>query len=101
MVPCDAYDTVEQNIAGIAATLWARRALERHGSGIMERAFTGFQALPHLAESPWYEVLGVRPEAPTQEVERVYRRLRSEYHPDHGGSEHQYLRQRDQRVCGC
>lgn len=91
-IPCDAYDNVAQNLAAVAATLNALRTLERHGSGIMERAFTGFEALPHLAESPWWEVLMVPADAPAEVVEKQYRRLRSDYHPDHGGSDYQFNR---------
>lgn len=92
VVPCDRYDRVEQNVAGIAATLDALRALERHGSGIMERAFTGFEALPHLAESPWYDVLGLPPDAPPALVVRQYQKLRSDHHPDRGGDPYQFDR---------
>lgn len=91
-IPCDAYDDVAQNLAAVAATLNALRTLERHGSGIMERAFTGFEALPHLAKSPWWEVLGLPENAPPDLVKRQYQKLRSEYHPDHGGYEYQFDR---------
>lgn len=43
----DRYDTVAGNLAAIAATLDAMRAIERHGGAqILERAFAGFDALP-------------------------------------------------------
>lgn len=92
VVACDRYLSVEQNVAGIAAILSALRALERHGGGIMERAFTGFEALPHLAAEPWYVVLGLPEDAPTDLVRRQYQLLRSENHPDHGGSDTQFNR---------
>jgi hypothetical protein len=86
-IPCDAYLRVEQNIAAIAATLAALRTLERHGSGIMERAFTGFTALPPpvAGEAPWYSVLGVSPDASPDEVKKAYQRRRSMAHADKGG----------------
>lgn len=86
VIPCDRYTKIEQNLAAVAATLAALRTLERHGSGIMERAFTGFQALPHLAKDPWYVVLGVPENAPHDVVQKQYRLLRSTYHTDNAES---------------
>ena len=73
VIAVDAYDRVEDNIAAIAATIEAMRAIDRHGGAeILERAFTGFTALPP-PKSDW-EVLGV-PEGSTAEVVRdAYRR---------------------------
>lgn len=82
VIPCDRYATIEQNLAAVAATLSALRALERHGSGIMERAFTGFEALPHLVNDPWWVVLQVPEDAPAYVVEKSYKVLRSQTHPD-------------------
>lgn len=46
-IAADLYDYVEDNIAAIAASLEALRAIERHdGAQILDRAFTGFAALP-------------------------------------------------------
>lgn len=54
----DRYDRVEDNLAAIAATLDAMRAIKRHGGGqILERAFTGFTALP--APQSWQDILGL------------------------------------------
>jgi len=54
----DRCDRVEDNLAAIAATLEAMRAIERHGGAeILDRAFTGFVALPSLEQ--WFQVLGV------------------------------------------
>lgn len=86
-IPCDSYTKVAQNLAGIAATIEALRTLERHGSGLMERAFTGFTALPPpiVGEPPWYEVLQVPADAGPDAVRAAYRSLRKCSHPDHGG----------------
>lgn len=53
----DLYDRVADNLAAVAATLSAMRAIERHGGAqILERAFTGFDALPAPAAEPhWSE----------------------------------------------
>jgi len=84
----DLYDRVADNIAALAATLNAMRAIERHGgAAVLERAFTGFTALPAPgAKRPWFEVLGVSDKATAEEIRAAYRRLASEAHPDKGGS---------------
>lgn len=82
----DRYDRVADNLAAIAATLDAMRAIERHGGAeILNRAFTGFTTLPHGGTTHWSDVLGVPPTASRAEIEAAYRRLRSQHHPDRGG----------------
>lgn len=83
----DRYDRVADNLAAVAATLDAMRAIERHGGAeILNRAFTGFTALAAPEGSHWSEVLGVQRDARPAEVEAAYRRRRSEVHPDRGGA---------------
>ena len=81
----DRYDRVEDNLAAVAATLDAMRAIERHGGAtILDRAFMGFAALP--APESWWQVLGLKGPSPTrQEIEQAHRRLIMEHHPDRGG----------------
>jgi hypothetical protein len=85
----DLYDRVADNLAAIAATLDAMRAIERHGgAAILERAFTGFTPLPAPgAKREWWEVLGVLRTATADEARAAYRRLASDAHPDKGGSD--------------
>lgn len=85
----DRYWRVADNLAAIAATLEAMRAIERHGGGeILDRAFTGFAALPQSTERSWREVLGVTLEHPTiQHIEEQFRALALLRHPDRGGSQ--------------
>lgn len=85
----DRYDRVADNLAAIAATLDAMRAIERHGgAAILDRAFTGFAALPApmVAGEPWYVVLDCDPDSEPEVVEQCYRWKRSDTHPDRGGS---------------
>lgn len=88
----DIYDRVADNIAALAATLEAMRAIERHGGAVvLERVFTGFAALPApgaAAGRDWREVLGFGPDwaGNAAAVEAQFRRLASERHPDKGGS---------------
>jgi hypothetical protein len=88
----DAYDKVEHNLAAIAATLEAMRAIERHGgAAILDRAFTGFTALPApiIAGNgrPWYVVLDCSPNSGREVIDHSYRRLASRYHPDKEGGD--------------
>lgn len=80
----DRYDRVADNLAAIAATLEAMRAIERHGGGqILERAFTGFTALP--APRTCWEVLGIAPTNDGQRVAARFKELLKQHHPDNGG----------------
>lgn len=85
-IPCDSYTQIAQNLAAIAATLAALRTLERHGSGIMEKAFTGFEALPSPASISWRDVLGYYGDD-RAECKAIYLRKIRESHPDNGGNE--------------
>lgn len=86
----DLYDRVADNIAALAATLDAMRSIERHGgAAILERAFTGFTALPApTGARDWQIVLELQGLLlPTREdIDQAYRRLASKHHPDKGGS---------------
>jgi hypothetical protein len=87
----DRYDRVADNLAAIAATLEAMRAIERHGgAAILDRAFVGFKALA-APEQP-FQVLGVGANASKEEIDRAYRRLVAEHHPDRGGDEQKMAR---------
>ena len=86
-IAIDCYDRIADNLAAIAATLEALRAVERHGGAeILDRAFTGFDALPPPAGGAWWEVLGVMPNARPTEIKAAYQRMRSVAHPDNGGT---------------
>jgi hypothetical protein len=86
VIAIDAYHRVRDNLAAIAATLEAMRAIERHGGAqILERAFTGFAALTAPGEN-WWDVLEVRPDATPDIIEMNFRRLARDRHPDRGGS---------------
>lgn len=87
----DRYKRLPDNLAAIAATLEAMRAIDRHGgAAILERAFVGFKALA-APEQP-FQVLGVGANASREEVERAYRLLALKHHPDRGGDEQEMAR---------
>lgn len=84
-IAIDQYTKVTGNLAAIAATLEAMRAIERHGgAAILDRAFTGFVAL--AGPRPWWEVLNVPQNADRGRIEDAYRQERGNAHPDRGGS---------------
>lgn len=88
----DRYDEVADNLAAIAHTLEAMRSIDRHGGAqILERAFTGFVALPAPGASKhWRDILDYRAPNPVRAViDETYRRLASNAHPDKGGSHEQ------------
>jgi len=79
----DLYDKVADNLAAVAATLEAMRAIERHGgAAILERAFTGFAALPAPTGRDWWTVLGVSQHATRDEIDTAWKLQRSRHHPD-------------------
>lgn len=80
----DHYTRVADNLAAVAATLEAMRAIERHGgAAILERAFTGFAALPAPSakqERHWRTVLDLVGTPTPDEVTQAFRRARSPAH---------------------
>lgn len=87
----DRYTRVADNLAAIAATLEAMRAIERHGGGtILERAFLGFAALPERATQHWREVLGIEGTPTLSKIEDRFRALAQVHHPDKGGDRNKF-----------
>lgn len=93
----DRFDNIASNMRSLALAIDAMRALERHGGGsMMERAFTGFAALPPPAGAkptkPWWEILEMSralahgDDLDADIVEARYRRLARARHPDTGGT---------------
>ena len=91
---CDRYARVWENMRAIGKTIEAMRAIERYGSAeMLDRAFTGFTALPSPERArPWRSVLGVK-EGRSPGIEALtarYRELCKRRHPDAGGSAEQF-----------
>ncbi|MDF1506213.1 hypothetical protein [Roseisolibacter sp. H3M3-2] len=83
VLACDRWDTVQDNIAAIAAHIEALRGQERWGCADLRLAFAGHVALP--ASDPWWKVLGVTRDAPIEAITRAYRALARTAHPNAGG----------------
>lgn len=83
----DIYDRVADNLGAIAASLEALRAIERHGGAqILERAFTGFVALP--APKSCWQILHLGAGASIEAIETAWRRKIRELRSSHPGGDH-------------
>lgn len=100
----DRYDEVQDNLAAVAATLEAMRSIERHGgAAILDRAFTGFAALPAPVggKRDWWTVLELSSTASQAEIREAFNRLAREHHPDRGGTDErmaEIIRARDEAL---
>lgn len=101
----DVYSRTRDNVAAVAATLEAMRKIERHGGAtILDRAFTGFTALPKPSGPDWWEVLKFDRAGAMITRDAItarHRELARTRHPDTGGSDHQMAelnRARDQAL---
>lgn len=86
---CDTYLKVVDNLWAIRKTIEALRGMERWGaSSMLERAFTGFEALP--APATWRDVLHIAPGVNSlTAIRESYKRMAMEHHPDRGGTTEQ------------
>ena len=86
----DKYWTPWENIRSLVLTIDGLRSMERHGgSTMMDRAFSGFTALPKPGGADWWEVLQLPRAVSRATVEAKFRELARERHPDQGGSDDQ------------
>lgn len=96
-ISCDKWEHLDSNLRAIGLTIEAIRGMERWGTEEMvDRAFTGFAALPESIIVPpapnrphrdWWVVLGVDKNADPRGVKQAYRRAQGVTHPDAGGSD--------------
>ena len=98
---CDKWDLPEHNIWAIYLSVQAIRGLERWGgSDFLDGLFSGFKALPGpddviVPETNHFD--GVRD---LSELNKRYRQLVKEFHPDVGGSPDEFNAMRRQyEVC--
>lgn len=95
---CDRWNIVHDNIHSIGKTIQALRGIERWGaSDMLEKAFTGFKALNPAKVDDWRIILKITVKNNSAEtlehVERSFRRLAHDVHPDkEGGSNDAFYR---------
>jgi len=88
VIACDSFDKAGCNLTAIAKTIEALRGIERWGcTELLNKAFTGFQALPEKASIPnWYDFMDLPEHASEEEIVKRYRELAKKFHPDTGGN---------------
>lgn len=90
VLACDKWNRVADNLAALAAHIDAVRGQLRWGVGTIEQAFGGYRALPAMgATKPWWEILGVKQDAPWPTIEARREALLHIHHPDRGGNGNQ------------
>jgi hypothetical protein len=83
---CDQYKRVWENIYALAKGIEALRGMDRWGvSDFLDRAFTGFAALPAARVTLWFEVLGFKIEPAYDDAKKNYYELAKKFHPDANG----------------
>lgn len=83
----DVHVRAEENLRALALAIEAMRTLERHGGGaMMERAFTGFTALPP-PPSPW-KILGLGTGASGEAVQAAWKAKIRDIRAQHPGGDH-------------
>ena len=78
---CDKWNRVADNIAALAAHVDAIRRIDRYGVGNLDQAFRGYTAL-QPATCEWWLVLGVKRDAPLEQIEAAFTKLAKTHHPD-------------------
>lgn len=92
---CDTFRTIEENMRALFLSVKAFRDIQRFGaSDMLERAFTGFAALPPAggAHEHWSVVLGLGSDASSETIKVAYRELARVQHPDNGGDAETFSR---------
>lgn len=89
----DEFQTVHDNLRSIGLAVGHLRGLERHGGAMMmERAFSGFAALPPPSNAAprrsWRQILSITDDATVTRalISECYRVQARFAHPDNGGS---------------
>ena len=82
----DRFVHIDDNIRSLALAIEGMRQMERHGGAtMMDKAFSGFAALPPPSR-PWFQVLEISPVSSLPVAEAAYRALAKSRHPDAGGT---------------
>lgn len=83
---CDKYLLIWENIFALAMGIEAIRGMERWGvSEFLDRAFTGFTAIPERTGLSFWGILGLDPTKDTDVIRKAYYAEAKKNHPDQGG----------------
>ncbi len=90
VIACDRYRRPVENMHALALCVDAMRTQQRHGSPeMLERQFTGFAALPpKMSDRAWWDVLGVKRDAPLAVIRAAYLDGIKRFHTDVTGGNH-------------
>jgi hypothetical protein len=108
---CNKYENSLDNLRVIGLQIeYLYRALEVYAEDIVEssfdiefdRIFNGFLATPDDTalllgdgKAPWFEILGVKPDAGRLDIRNAFRSLSLVHHPDRGGRDEDFKRIND------
>lgn len=100
VMACDKWEEIGENIRAIGLTIEAIRGMDRWGvSQMIERTFDGFKALPapkatqgiYPQNLDWHSVLNLKGVVTYAAVTEAYKKRIKEAHPDHGGSNDEFI----------
>ncbi len=91
VIACDKWARPDQNLRAVGLAVAGLRAISRSGaSELLDRAFTGFKALPPAPTATdfmsWWSELGLPTTATLDEIDGAYKMLAMKHHPDRGGN---------------
>ncbi len=84
-MPCDMWQSVEENLWAVGKHLEAMRGMLRWGVGSVEQQFAGFKALTAGNQEDWWDILECLPTAGIDTINAQYRTRAHTAHPDAGG----------------
>jgi hypothetical protein len=92
VLTCDRWNRAAWNLYAIGLDIEAQRGRDRWGCTNYEQAFRGYLCIPErCGGAPWWETLGVKPDATEQQIKEAYRRKSLTAHPDKGGNPEKWI----------
>ena len=96
VIACDAWRTVRENLRAVGLAVQGLRLIQRtQATEILQRAFSGFAALPATGSLPsWATMLGFSTVGglTIEDIETAYRSCAMNLHPDRGGNHDEMVR---------
>ena len=85
----DVYLTPVENMRALCPCVDALRTMDRHGAvEVLEKVFLGFTGLPPAPKDrTWWDILGVKREAPLDVVKQMWLEGAKRWHPDAAGGD--------------